>query len=314
MGAIVTAFVPLSDRFVVAGDSESRLSLLDFGYPESGASNVRFHPENPNFRTHHQPLPGPENFWGKCSHSPVLSLISLEQQVAAASGLSVSLWDAVSRARLRHLSTVGPTNCVEFVTSNLVAAAGDECQLSLFDVRSPSQNPSLAQKIALDNLYAMAVDDCSVFCGGADGNIYRIDLRNQVKDTWELPEKDAILDLKIDGARNVVAVTESGAVRCIGQQGHHYIFLKSVGESFSHRIKCDVKPTSHGGAVACGGELGLVSVFHYQKSECSGRTQIPIGDGLVAGVSWRETGVFASNGALVVLSEWEGGALENQSF
>lgn len=294
---IVTAFVPISDNFVVTGDSESRLSILRFDRtPQRFARN--------SSQSWSLTRPVAANSMGKCSHMPVTSLSSLEQHILAASGSSVSLWDIVGRTRLRHYATSDVTNSAEFITANLLAAAGNGCQLSLFDIRSHNMKPAMSQQIASDNLYAIAVEGTVVYCGGADGNIYKIDLRGQVKEKWEMPGKDAILDLKAGPSGDIVCVSESGKVCGVGSTSEHYLFSYEVDGQFTHRVKCDIASSNTSGLdIVCGGESGQACVVHYDGKECHHRFDVPIGDGLVATVKWSGSDLYASKGNEVVLME-----------
>lgn len=307
---MVTALVAISPRFVATGDADSCLHIRQFdidaaklgGFGRSHTLEIQGL-DKPKF-----PLYKPTSSvsLGKCSHSPVSSLCAAGNNILATSGSSASLWDVVSRSRVRHFATTDVANCADFVTPNLVAVAGNACELSLFDVRSHHSSPILSKKVALDNLYGLVVDGSVVYCGGADGDIHKVDLRNQKKETWQLWRKDAILDLKMayGSTSGVVASTESGRVCCVDSYESDYKFSFDTGESFSHRIKCDVVSTSKGVDVACGGENGVVYVFQYDgKHEL--RTDITIGEGLVASVCWSGDDLFASTGSDVVFVDLE---------
>lgn len=293
---LVTAFVPVSESFVVAGDSESRLSVLQVDWQ----STLSVSPTKPHWkRTGLKPVAS----LGKCSHSAISSVVSLDKHILAASGLSASIWDAVSRARLRYYTTSDSVNCAEYITSSLVAIAGDACTLSIFDTRNHNLAPSMAHKIARDNLYGMAVDGASIFCGGADGNVYKMDLRNQLLETWELPHRDAIIDLKVASSDHVLALTESGTIHGVGSTGPDYEFSLQIEHSFAHRVKCDVMSLRTGINVACGGEAGLAHTFHYDGKQASSKQDVPIGNDVVAAVRWSENGLFVAHASQIVLIE-----------
>lgn len=311
MNGVVTAFVAISPRFVIAGNSESSLSLRQYDLSDSTA--VVSPPDSSSWPPTLDPATFPlfglksSVLLGKCSHSSVSSLSAAENHVLATSGSSASLWDVVARARLRHFSTLDVANCADFITPDLLAVAGNACQLSLFDVRSHSSSAVFSKKIASDNLYGLAVDGLVVYCGGADGDIYKVDLRNQVKETWQLWRKDAILDLKVAprGVAGVVASTESGRLCCVESSGSDYKFSFDTGEKFAHRVNCDVAVSRNGMDIACGGENGQAYVFQYDGT-LRRRIEVPIGGDLVASVCLSESGLFVSSGPDVLYAEMEG--------
>lgn len=304
MESVVTAFVVVSPLFVVSGNAESYLSLrhYELGGPMS-VSSASISPSTSStlIRTFPRIELKSSVLLGKCSHSPVSSLTTAENHVLATSGLSASLWNVVKRTRVRHFSSLDIANCADFVTPQLLAVAGNACHLSLFDVRSNSSSAVLSKKIASDNLYGLGVDGPVVYCGGADGDIYKVDLRNQTRETWKLWRKDAILDLKVapGDISGVMVSTESGKVCCVESSGSDYKFTFDSGEKFTHRVKCDVAISQNGMDVACGGEKGHAYVFQYD-GKLRRRLEVPMGGDLVASVSLGQNGLFASTGSEVV--------------
>lgn len=293
--SVVTAFAPILDSFVVSGDSESRLSILQIDWSSKS--------EKPLESAHYalRNLNSISSI-GKCSHTPVSSASALKQRILATSGLSASIWDAVEKSRLRHFSTSEALNCAQWITPDLIAVAGNACAVSLYDIRIHNLTPIMSQAVAQDNLYAMCVDQGSVFCGGADGNMYKMDLRNEVVEKWELHEEDAILDMKMSG-KSVVALTESGTICAVGQTGREYEFVYETGRRLSKRVKLDVAESRLAIRIACGSECGVVQIFDVEEGGGKRDKEVILGDGLVAAVGWTEFGLLAANKNRVVLVE-----------
>lgn len=340
---LVTALVPVSERYVAAGDASSCVSLRRFG-PTSDGSFVKNAPLVPRefaplpHHHHHHPISYSTHTTpvGKCSHHAVTALAALGSHVTAASGASVSVWDVVAPARVNHYSTLEHTNCVDYLAPGLVAAVGNACLLLLFDLRL--RVPAFSAVVSTDNLYAVAAHEGSIFCGGADGKIYRVDLRNQRKEVWKLGN-DAVLDVHVtpgagliagperrngqNGERpnteklkayqssysenspvsntkayDVVALLESGTVCGVGDS---IAFSSQITPTLTHKIRCDV--AADGSAIVCGDETGVVHVFDVEDASCRKRTEVTVGDGLVAGVRWCEHGFYAASGSEVVMVE-----------
>lgn len=301
--SIVTAFAQLLDSFVISGDSESRLSILQIDW--SSKSEKPLAADDYTLRNLNS-----ISSIGKCSHTPVNSVSALNQRILATSGLSASIWDAVEKSRLRHFSTSDALYCAQWITPDLIAVAGNACAVSLYDIRIHNLTPIMSQTVAQDNLYAMCVDQGTVFCGGADGNMYKMDLRNELLEKWELPRKDAILDMKMSGrsggssgGRSVVALTESGTIYKIGQTGQNYDFVHETGRRLSNRVKMDVAESRLGTRIACGSECGLAHVLDVDEKGRKREKEVSLGDGMVAAVEWSEFGLLAANKNRVVLIE-----------
>lgn len=260
----ITAFVPVLHSYVVAGDMGSQLALLRL--PESFLDRRHeYGRETGNSPQPHispQPEPVPlevARALGKVSRAPVADVAVADTTAAAASGRAVATWDLVGGARVRHLDAPQAVARCVYVAPQLVAAVGDDCAVHLWDVRAVAAAPAVSVKVARDNLYAVAVREGRVFCGGADGAVYTVDLRAQRAHRWSVPGgRGAVLDLAAVG-QGVVAIMEAGAVVGVPETGRALSFVAQV-PPFSHRAVGDVVESDGGLRVAVGGDDGRVHV------------------------------------------------------
>lgn len=196
---MISAFTPILDSFVVAGTSESQIEVMQFLLPDSVSafSDIHAGDDTREFSLSLSGITRPSSttVLGKCSHWPVNDIAHMDESVAAVSASTLSTWDLVKNHRVRHLTTPDHVTTCEYVGPRLLAAAGHGRLVHLYDMRllTLAQKPAWTVKIATDNLYTMAVDECTVFTAGADGYVYGVDLRAQHKYRWDLQPNLQIL-------------------------------------------------------------------------------------------------------------------------
>lgn len=213
---MISAFTCLLASFVISGSTESTLDVHQFPSEATLAAIVDSNINGTSLLPHcwNAFLPPVKTFpLGKCSRSPIEALDCSENRVLAVAGRSLSLWDVESATRLKVATTPGHSSTCQFVGPNLVVAAGHDCLLNFYDLRTHNDLPLWSLKIASDNIFTLVVKNECVFAAGADGCVYGVDLRKGYQHTWHLPQDHsaAIVDLKMtDDA--FTAVLELGSV------------------------------------------------------------------------------------------------------
>lgn len=294
---------------MVAGGSDSRLLLLRVLEESAPDLDEEHHPSGSRIGT----SPNPHSIvrvssgtlLGKCSRAPV-TCIEHSTSLLAAAGSSLSVWDVVSRQRTRiwSVSASDSANTCGHLTQTTAVCAGNGCKLHVFDTRSPT--PAMSLKIASDNLYGLTVhNDLSVSVGGADGCVYRIDLRNQGKETAKLAEKCSVLDLQLCDLGTLVTL-ELGKVCLVPHFGKSYEFSKKVSSGFGHRISSDIVGNSSHGIynIVLGSENGVVSLWEYEGGKCTDLKRVEVGEGVISAVKWGPQGIYVCYGAEVVVLGW----------
>lgn len=312
---MITALCPIADKYVVLGSDDSVLTLVRFPEPDepAHATSAVVSPTRPLFRL---PVgPHPIKRLGKCSHHAVTSIDKLSYEindtnaiVAAAAGNSLSIWDILSMQRVSTYSTRNNYFACSYLRPNLVAAAGDDRALSLYDTRLKSgARPLWSVHLASDNLYTIAkandtVDEALgsiIYLAGANGAVYCVDVRKGTLDIWDLPQEcepakttmkkdptnpvsqlrqNAILDLSYS-AGHLIAVRERGDV-CgfsVESQGanaaledrQEFSFARKVSDGFDIRVSCDTVSERGKMYIAVGGSAGEITTLTVDESQNS---------------------------------------------
>lgn len=281
--------------YAVTGASDSLLLLLHIEKPP--AANSTYGASNgPTLEQYRYPHNAGKSL-GKCSRFSV-SCLDHRESLLASAGSTLSVWDVVARQRTRLwlLGASDSANTCGHLTPSLAVCAGNGCMLHVYDFRSTA--PVMSLKVGSDNLYSLAVhEDQSISVAGADGAVYRVDLRNQQKETAVLPDRASVLDLKACET-GTLATLENGNVCLIPSSGQEYAFSVNVAPKFNHRVGSDI---FYDGAIAhivLGSEDGTVS---YWNSSMRLPEKSTVGDKVVSTAIWGPRGIYACAGDLVVV-------------
>lgn len=273
---MITGLCPISESVVALGSDDSTLRLVKFLYSDE----LDLVP-HPSLKQYGSSLSKPLLTLGKCSHHAVTSIdnqkIGADDAsafVVAAAGNSLSIWDILHSQRLSTYTTRGQYFACSFLNRNVVAAAGDDRALSLYDMRAKSgSGPLWNLNLASDNLYTIATandpegDDrnTSIYLAGANGAVYSVDIRKGLLQVWDLPQENGIsstsLQTRASDLQQKTHKPRQNAILDLSYSSGHLIAVRERGDvcgfsvelqsddssptdckamSFSHRISNDL--------------------------------------------------------------------------
>ncbi|KAJ9151426.1 WD40 repeat-like protein [Coniochaeta hoffmannii] len=156
--------------------------------------------------------------------------------VSAGGDRAAFLWDVATAATIRRFSGVGTTghtgriNAVSFAGEGdgLVATAGFDTTVRIWDVRSGGARPVQVLTEARDSVAALAVRGCEILAGSVDGRVRGYDVRMGRVVTDVLGASVTSLCLSRDG-RTVLVGTLDSKVRLMDREGG--ACLKTYGDA-----------------------------------------------------------------------------------
>lgn len=235
----------VSPAHAVVGSSDSSLALVPLPPHGTNASDL-FSPR--------------ARFPQKCSVAPVLALSFNPTALAlfASAQTTVLVWDVVKQAKLASCRLSSPDSALAgaWLLPTLAASAGSGCGVSFWDTRAGARKVHWV-KVARDNLYFVARGENGVFCGGGDGVVHHVDVRNNLHEELRFGDFGAIVGMNTSaGGDQVVVVFETGDVR-VAAKNALVVEFSGVGMAAKSRIGCAVDKEM----VALGTEDGKVMVW-----------------------------------------------------
>ncbi|WEJ95213.1 hypothetical protein PSN45_002726 [Yamadazyma tenuis] len=202
-------------------------------------------------------------------HSPTSSVDLFGDGLVSANANIISLWDfdtakVVKSTRIRNDDVNDSMVSVRFINQNLVAAAGTNRYLNLYDVRTPNISRVYKVQTCPDNITTLRCCDDTVFCGSADGTVVSIDLRQD--DLQTLKFKDPLLDFHIPSTSLMVGLHESSHVSIVNPATA--TVLNSYGRpgratgKLQYHIKCAWDQQD----IVCGTETGTILRFSWEPT------------------------------------------------
>lgn len=312
---MITSIAPILEAFVVVGTSDSWLQICRFptqvDHDASFGACDEFLHSSPITSLHKDSI-------GKCSRLPVSEVSGSGDALAAASAATLSTWDLVKCSRLRYWSTPDHCETCHHITPNLLAVAGHGRQVHFYDIRILNSKPTWSLPLSQDNLYTICGAQESVFAAGADGLLYKADLRNAVKTLYDFslhfPSESApraILGLsRVD--TEIVMLFETGDVLSLkplvnpsSEEETHVSFRKSTqpAAAYTTHVGCSAFQSASKIHVATGSERGHVNYFRHdvQQNTVSHVQRLALGLEACTKVLWGPSGLYAGLGGEIVL-------------